>query len=56
MLLANISGVNEDKIINGDCNFAEEKIISEAVDIIECFDRNFILDKIPDPSINQIEA
>lgn len=56
MLLANISGVNEDKIISGDCNFAEEKIISEAVDIIECFDRNFILDKIPDPSINQIEA
>ena len=44
MLLANISGINEDKIIE------------QALDIIECFNDNFILDKIPDPSINQIEA
>lgn len=56
MLLANVSGVNEDKILNAECNFLEEKIIDEALDIIECFNDNFILDKIPDPSINQIEA
>ena len=56
MLLANISGINEDKILNGECNFLEDKIIEQALDIIECFNDNFILDKIPDPSINQIEA
>ena len=28
----------------------------DALDVIECFNDNFILDKIPDPSINQIEA
>ena len=34
----------------------EDDTIDEALDVIECFNDNFILDKIPDPSINQIEA
>ena len=56
MLVACISGVNEKKILHGDYGFKEERIIDEAISIVEAFKDNFILDKIPDPSIGQVEA
>lgn len=56
MLIACVSGVNERKILQNDCTFKEIDIINQAINIIESFEGNFILDKIPDPSIAQIET
>lgn len=56
MIAACVSGINERKILHADCTFKEIEVLNKAVEIIEAFEDNFILDKIPDPSISQIEA
>lgn len=56
MIAACVSGINERKILHADCTFKEIEVLDKAIEIIETFEDNFILDKIPDPSISQIEA
>ena len=56
MIAACVSGINERKILHADCTFKEIEVLDKAIEIIEAFEDNFILDKIPDPSISQIEA
>lgn len=56
MLVAYVSGVNERKILRHLTTKEEEKVVEQAINIVECFSENLIIDKIPDPSISQIET
>ena len=56
MILAWISGVNEDKILNGNYFFDEESRVDKAIEIVEKYEDYLILEKMPDPSITQVEA
>lgn len=56
MILANISGINEDNILNGFYTMEEEERVDRAISIMEEYKTNFILAHIPDPSIGQIES
>jgi replicative DNA helicase len=51
LLLANISGVDEGKILLGSFDKAEEKRLRQAAAIIEKYAGNFTIEWIPDPSI-----
>ncbi len=55
MVIANISGVNEDNIINGDYESEEqEKIVDEAILIIENYSK-IVIEYMPDPSIGLLK-
>lgn len=56
MVLANISGVNERKILQNDMSYDESEVVQKAIEIIESCEDYFILVQIPDPSIAQIES
>lgn len=56
MVLAHVSGVKEDAILYGRCTAEEEKRIQLAFQIIDTYGKNFIVDCIPDPSIELIKA
>lgn len=56
LLIAYVSGVNERKILYGNATPDEEEKILMAIDIIEKFSGNFIIEVIPDPSISLIKA
>lgn len=51
LLLANISGVNEGKILLGSFTKEEEERLKLAAKIIQKYSGNFIIEWIPDPSI-----
>lgn len=51
LILAYVSGINERKILRGTATAEEEKRIMIAIDLIEQFPDNFIIETIPDPSI-----
>jgi len=51
LLLANISGVNEGKILLGTFTNEEEQRLQSAAKIIKKYSGNFIIEWIPDPSI-----
>lgn len=56
MLLAYVSGVNEKKILLGNYNDEERKRIAQALDIIDAYGENFLIECIPDPSIEMVKA
>lgn len=56
LILAYVSGVNERKILYGTANHEEEKRILMAIDIIEKYKDNFIIEIIPDPNIALLRA
>ena len=56
LLLANISGVNEGKILLGTFDAVEEKRLRDAARIIEKYKGNFIIEWIPDPSIGIVRT
>ena len=56
LLLANISGVNEGKILLGTFDNEEEKRLRNAAKIIEKYKGNFIIEWIPDPSIGIVRT
>lgn len=57
MILAHISGINEDKILNNYYETPEEKQrIYDAIKIMDYYKDNFIFVRIGDPSIGQIKA
>lgn len=56
LLLANISGVNEGKILLGTFTHEEEKKLKDAAKIIDKYKGNFIIEWIPDPSIGIVRT
>lgn len=56
LILAYVSGVNEKKILLGSYSADEYKRIEMALDIIDKYSDNFIIECIPDPSIAMIKA
>lgn len=56
MILAYVSGVNEKNILLGNYSAAERDRINVALDIIEKYQDNFIIEAMPDPSIAMVKA
>jgi replicative DNA helicase len=56
LVLAYVSGVNEDKILNHTYNLEEKRLIDIAVKIIEEYSHNFMIEKISDPSISTVRT
>lgn len=57
MILAHISGINEDKILNNYYETPEEKQrIYDAIKVMEHYKENFIFVRVGDPSIGQIKS
>lgn len=57
MILAYISGVNEDKILNNSYeSFEERERIKEAIKIMTYYKDNFIFIRVGDPNVNQIKT
>ena len=56
LILAYVSGVNEKNILLGNYTPLELDRINKALDIIDKFGNNFIIECIPDPSIAMIKA
>jgi replicative DNA helicase len=56
LILAHVSGVNEEKILLGTYTKDEEQDIKLALDIIDTYKDNFIIEAMPDPSIAAIKT
>ena len=56
LILAYVSGVNEKNILLGNYSPDEWERIQMAIDIIESYQENFIIESIPDPSMAMIKA
>jgi replicative DNA helicase len=56
LVLAYVSGVDEEKILYGKANYEEEQRILKAASLIKEYANNFIIEVIPDPSIGLIRA
>lgn len=56
LILAWVSGVNEEVILTGRYTMEEEARVNKAIDIIEKYSDNLILEQIADPNIAQIES
>ena len=56
MILAYVSGVNEKKILLGNYTADEEKRIQQALDIVEKYQDNLLIECIPDPSIGFLKT
>ena len=56
MIISWVSGVNEEVILNGNYTIEEEERVDKAIEIISHYRKNFHLERLPDPNINQIEA
>ncbi len=56
MILAYVSGVNEKVILLGNYNPDELDRVQKALDIIDKYGKNLIIETIPDPSIAMIKA
>lgn len=55
LILAYLSGVNEEIILNGTYKGDEEKRVDEAISIAELYKDNFHIFHLPDPSVKQLE-
>lgn len=56
MVLAYLSGINEEKILFGKYSSDEEIVIQQACDVIEKYKDNLIIVQIPNPDIEQIKS
>lgn len=56
LLLSNISGVNENKLLLGTFTKEEELRLRQAAKIIEKYKGNFLIEWIPDPSIGLVRT
>lgn len=56
VLMAYLSGVDEDHILTGKYIGDEERRVDEAISIMEHFEENFIIYHLPDPNINQLNT
>ena len=56
LILAWISGVNEEKILINQLTPDEERLIAIALNIMEKYEKNFIIESIPNPSIQSLKS
>lgn len=56
IMLAYLSGVNEDKIITGNYEFGEETRVKYAAKIIEEYSGYFIIEEVSEPNLQNVEA
>ena len=54
MILAYVSGVNESHIITGKYFPGEEELVDRAIEIIEKYKDNLLIDRIPDPTVSYV--
>ena len=56
LILAYLSGINEEKILYGSYNEEEEKVIQQAVKVMEIYKDNLFIVRLSNPNIEQITA
>lgn len=56
LILAWISGVNEEKILLNQLTPDEEYLVGVAMNIMEKYEKNFIIEAIPNPSIRSLKS
>lgn len=56
LILSWISGVDEEKILLGSYTPDEEYLINVAINIMEKYEKNFIIESIPNPSIQTLKS
>ena len=56
LILAYMSGVNERKITHNECSTEEKERLKKAVQLLKRFKENFMIECIPDPSIETVKA
>lgn len=56
LILAYLSGINEEKILYGSYNEEEEKVIQQAVKVMEFYKDNLFIVRLSNPNIEQIKA
>lgn len=56
LILAYLSGINEEKILYGSYNEEEEKVIQQAVRVMEFYKDNLFIVRLSNPNIEQIKA
>jgi replicative DNA helicase len=56
LILAYVSGVNEAKILYNNYSPKEKELVEQAIDLIEKYQHNFMIEYIPDPSIHQVRT
>lgn len=55
MILAYLSGINQDKINYGQCNEEENEILQQCIQVMDAFEDNFIIARLPEPNIGQVK-
>lgn len=55
LILSWISGINEEKILLNTCNTEEQKILEIAINIMEKFQDNFIIEVVTDPGVAKLK-
>lgn len=56
IILAYVSGVDQQKILRQACNTDEKNRILQAVKIIKTYGKYFLLEAIPDPNLNNVQT
>lgn len=56
LVLAYVSGVDEEKILSNTCSPEDDRLIAVALTIIEKYSENFRIEKISDPSISGLRS
>ena len=56
LILAYISGINEEKILYGRYNEEERKVLEDTLKLMEIYKENFTIVQLPDPSIQLVKG
>lgn len=56
MILAYLTGINEEKILYGNYSEKEQDLLEKAIKIMDIYKDNFIITQLPDPTINQVKT
>ena len=56
LVLAYLTGINEEKILYSDYNFEEMELVKQAVLVMNYFSDNLFIARISDPNIEQVKA
>lgn len=56
MILSYLTDINEEKILYGSYSIEEEELLKKAIKIMDIYEDNFIIVRIPDPSIAEVKA
>lgn len=56
MILAYLSGINEDLIIKNMCSDSQRVILNQAVQVLKQYEENFTIVQLPDPTIQSVKG